>query len=61
MIQTVEDIIQETYAFYNKSVKRQRRLKELASPTAKPTIEDTIITDLDRVVKKTLKQGTTFY
>jgi len=61
LIQTVEDIIQETYAFYNKSAKRQRRLKELASPTAKPTIEDTIITDLERVIEKTLEQGTTSY
>jgi len=61
LIQTVEDIIQETYAFYNKSAKRQHRLKELASPTAKPTIEDTIITDLERVIEKTLEQGTTSY
>ena len=61
MIQTVKDIIQETYAFYNKSAKRQCRLKELASPTVKPTIEDTIITDLERVIEKTLEQGTTSY
>ena len=61
MIQTVEDIIQEMYAFYNKSVKRQHYLKELALATAKPTIEDTIITDLERVIEKTLEQGTTSY
>lgn len=61
MIQIVEDIIQETYAFYNKSAKRQRRLKELASPNARPTIEDTMITDFEKVIEKTLEQGTISY
>ena len=59
MIQIIENIIQETYAFYNKSAKRQRRLKELAV-YMKPTMENTIIADFEKIIEESLEQGT-FY
>jgi len=60
LIQIIENIIQETYAFYNKSAKRQRRLKELAISNMKPTMEDTIIADFEKIIEESLEQGT-FY
>ena len=58
MIQTIEEILQDAYGFYNKSAKRQRRLKELAQMTNQKTIEDIAIEGLEHAVEQTLKKGT---
>ena len=44
--------------FYNKSAKRQRRLKELAQKPQTTTVEDTAINTLEKTVEKTLEKGT---
>ena len=54
----MEEIIQDVHAFYNKSAKRRRRLKELAQNTEKTTMEDKAIETLEKTVEKTLKKGT---
>jgi len=53
MIEAIEDILQQAYTFYNKSAKRQRRLKELAqmSPDQK-SIEDIAIETLEHAVEE---------
>jgi hypothetical protein len=58
MIEAIEDILQQAYAFYNKSAKRQCRLKELTniSPDQK-SIEDIAIETLEHAVEESLKEG----
>lgn len=50
-------MLQDIYKFYNKSAKRQRRLKELAEKNNLPTIEDKTIEELENTIRETLKQG----
>ena len=57
MIQTIEEILQEPYGFYNKSAKRQCRLKELAQMTNQKSVEDVAIEGLEHAVEQTLKKG----
>lgn len=57
MVHVVEEIIQDTYTFYNKSTKRQRRLRELAQMQATTTLEDKAIESLEKSVKETLENG----
>ena len=57
MVHSVEEIVQDAYAFYNKSAKRQCRLKELAQKTREATMEDKAIETLEKVVEKTLEKG----
>ena len=52
MVQNIEEIIQDVYAFYNKSAKRRHRLKELAQNTEKTTMEDKTIETLEKTVEK---------
>jgi hypothetical protein len=58
LVDSVENIIKDVYAFYNRSAKRQRRLKELAQKSRATTIEDTAIGTLEETVEKTLEKGT---
>ena len=57
MIHIIEEILQDTYGFYNKSAKRQRRLTELAQITTQKTMEDAAIEGLEKAVEETLKKG----
>ena len=61
MVHDVEEIIQDVYAFYNKSAKRRRRLKVLAQDNEKTTMEDKAIETLENTVDKTLKKGISSY
>jgi len=57
LVRTVEEIIQDVHAFYNKSAKRRRRLKALAENNVRATMEDKAIEILEDTVEKTLKKG----
>ena len=57
MVDKVENIIKDVHAFYNKSAKRQCRLKELAQKPQSTTVEDTAIDTLEKTVEKTLEKG----
>ncbi len=57
MVCTVEEIIQDVHAFYNKSAKRRRRLKALAENNARATMEDKAIETLEDTVERTIKKG----
>lgn len=61
MIHIVEEIIQDIYAFYNKSAKRRCRLKELAQNADKVKMEDKAIETLENTIEKTIKKGISFY
>jgi len=60
LIRIIEQILQDTYGFYNKSAKRQSRLKKLAEMTNQKTIEDTAIEGLEYAVEETLRKGIHF-
>ena len=57
MVCTVEEIIQDVHAFYNKSAKRRRRLKALAENNVRATMEDKTIETLENTVERTIKKG----
>jgi len=57
LVCTVEEIIQDVHAFYNKSAKRRRRLKTLAENNARATMEDKAIEILEDTVERTIKKG----
>ena len=60
MISIIEEILQDTYKFYNKSAKRQRRLQELAEKGTQQTIEDAAIEVLENVVEESFEQGISY-
>lgn len=57
MVKRVEHILQDAYGFYNRSAKRQCRLKELAENSRQITIEDRAIQELETVIEEGIKQG----
>jgi len=57
LVCTVEEIIQDVHAFYNKSAKRRRRLKALAENNVRATMEDKTIETLENTVERTIKKG----
>ena len=57
MVIKVEHILQEAYGFYNRSAKRQRRLKELAENSRQMSVEEKAIEKLETAIEEGLKQG----
>jgi len=54
--------LQNAYAFYNKSAKRQHRLRELMEMSHnQKSMEDIAIETLEHAVKESLKEGILFY
>lgn len=57
----MEEIIQDTYAFYNKSAKRQRRLHDLAQQNRQESMEDKAIQNFENAVTESLQTGIILY
>ena len=62
LIDAIENNLQKAYAFYNKSAKRQHRLRELMEMSHnQKSMEDIAIETLEHAVKESLKEGILFY